>query len=170
MHNKVITIGKILKKENNGRFFVFTFVEDYDVLKKILLKKQAWFANNTILEVSHVSFYKKKCFIDANNIKDSDLPIAIKTERINLGKKMIPQDVENCPVYTPDDKLHGYVVGLHNFGGGDLLEIMCNATKKTEFFLMREDYFPLIDTQNNKIILQIPTYIDGDREEYSDMK
>ncbi|AZL15970.1 ribosome maturation factor RimM [Rickettsiales endosymbiont of Stachyamoeba lipophora] len=66
-----------------------------------------------------------------------------------IGLQVINQDT---------DQEVGQVLGVFNFGGGDLLEVSI-APKNSEYFLFNNENFPKLEMDNKKIYIKFPEQI-----------
>ncbi len=58
----------------------------------------------------------------------------------------------------------GEIVAVQNFGGGDLLEIRLDATRKTEYAPFTAAFAPMIDISGGKVTVIIPKLDTADPE------
>ena len=65
-------------------------------------------------------------------------------------------DLVNCLVYDTDQKIFGKILGIHNFGAGDLLEISKFEDNSSIMVLFNEMNFPTVDIFAKKLILNPP--------------
>ena len=73
-----------------------------------------------------------------------------------------PHDLTDLKVISFDSQeIYGYVVAVHNFGAGDILEVIREIDKKSEMFSMNEEIFPEVNLKEGFIVLNNPTYING---------
>lgn len=55
-----------------------------------------------------------------------------------------------------EGQLVGEVVGLENYGAGDLLEVRLKGARKTELLPFTETFVPLVDIANGRVVVVIP--------------
>lgn len=73
-------------------------------------------------------------------------------------------DLVGIPVFAEDDSAFGIVKDVHNFGGGDILEIT-KADGSDEMYSFTTDSFPTIDVANRRIVIHPPEIITGKEHE-----
>ena len=66
-------------------------------------------------------------------------------------------DLEGCIVYTFAEKIFGKVKGIHNFGAGELLEILKFEDGKSLLIHFNEETFPKVNVESKKIVIIPPT-------------
>ena len=54
------------------------------------------------------------------------------------------EDLKGLPVLDQHQQVIGKIIGVFNFGAGDILEIQFNNSKTTEFLPFNEHHFPII--------------------------
>ncbi|MBD0391148.1 16S rRNA processing protein RimM [Wolbachia endosymbiont of Pentalonia nigronervosa] len=59
-----------------------------------------------------------------------------------------------------ENESYGYVKFVHNFGSGDILEILVTSTKKNVMLPFTKEIFPHINVKKKYIVLSIPEFID----------
>lgn len=57
----------------------------------------------------------------------------------------------------------GEIVGVHNFGAGDILEVRLSGKKKTELIPYNETFVPQVDLEARRVVVVIPA-AEGDDE------
>ena len=55
-----------------------------------------------------------------------------------------------------DGKRLGEVVGVENYGAGDLLELRLKGVRKTELIPFTETYVPVVDIANARVVVALP--------------
>ena len=75
-------------------------------------------------------------------------------------------DLIGLAALAPDRTEIGRVVGVHNFGAGDLIEIALAASRHTELIPFDEHYVPVVDVPAGRIVVVMPAPAeqDGDGE------
>jgi 16S rRNA processing protein RimM len=84
-------------------------------------------------------------------VERSALPAPQKNEYYQL-------DLIGLEVTTEDNTAFGHIIGVHNFGAGDLVEIKL-PTGKEEFLPLNKATFPVIDIKNKKVVIAPPEFI-----------
>ena len=65
-------------------------------------------------------------------------------------------DLIGLAAVSPDSNVIGRVVGVHNFGAGDLIEIALEGTSKTELLVFSDAFVPEIDVKGGRIVVVLP--------------
>ncbi len=74
-------------------------------------------------------------------------------------------DLIGLAVFSPDDTEIGTVVGVHNFGAGDLIEVALKGLRQTELIPFSDAFVPTIDIASRRVIVIMPVSgDDGERE------
>ena len=60
--------------------------------------------------------------------------------------------------------LHTTVIDMHNYGGGDLVDIKFNDNEKSELFLFTNDIVE-VNIEKNFLVLEIPSFVGGQKEQ-----
>ena len=58
----------------------------------------------------------------------------------------------------------GTVIDMHNYGGGDLVDIKFNDSKESELFLFANDVVE-VNIEENFLVLEKPSFVGGKKEE-----
>lgn len=100
-------------------------------------------------------------------IKDRNAAEALKGTELYVARAQLPETAEG--EYYHEDLVGldavdeagtriGRVVGVNNFGAGDLLEIALLATGKTEFVPFTNEAVPTIDLAARSAVVRLPVY------------
>jgi len=73
-------------------------------------------------------------------------------------------DLIGLAARAPDGAEIGRVVGVHNFGAGDLIEIALAASRQTELLPFSEQYVPEVDMAAGRIVVVMPAPAEPDDE------
>lgn len=65
-------------------------------------------------------------------------------------------DLIDLPAFDPDGQPIGTVVGVHNFGAGDLLEMRLGASRSTELIPFTQAFVPLVDVPGRRVVVVVP--------------
>lgn len=68
-------------------------------------------------------------------------------------------DLIDMEVKLENNESYGYVKFVHNFGSGDILEILVTSTKKNVMLPFTKEIFPHINVKKKYIVLSIPEFI-----------
>ncbi len=73
-------------------------------------------------------------------------------------------DLIGLAAKSPDGAVIGRVVGVHNFGAGDLLEIAIGGSKRTELLPFTDAFVPEVDLAGRSAVVILPEPSDDDDE------
>jgi 16S rRNA processing protein RimM len=65
-------------------------------------------------------------------------------------------DLIGLAAEDPDGDRIGTIVGVHNFGAGDILELRLEGARKTELIPFAEAFVPIVDVAGRRIIVALP--------------
>ena len=65
-------------------------------------------------------------------------------------------DLIGLSARAPDGSDVGRVVGVHNFGAGDLLEIALGGSRRTELIPFTDTYVPDVDIPGHAVVVVLP--------------
>lgn len=68
------------------------------------------------------------------------------------------EDLVGLEATTEDGAAYGHVVGVHNFGAGDIIEIKL-VSGKEELLPFNKATFPVVDVKNKKLVVSPPEVI-----------
>ncbi len=66
-------------------------------------------------------------------------------------------DLIGLSAVDPDGKPIGEVVGVNNFGAGDLLEVRLAGKKQTEYVSFTHDFVPDVDMEARRVVIVLPS-------------
>lgn len=98
---------------------------------------------------------------DINNRNDAETLVGLE---LYVPRDALPQlneedfyihDLLNLNVVDEQNKIIGSVKNIHNFGGGDVLEIEFYSDKKIKSFSFTKENFPHIDIKNKAIKINL---------------
>lgn len=67
-------------------------------------------------------------------------------------------DLEGLPVFTHDGTAYGQLKSVHNYGAGDIAEILL-PDGDTELFPFNDDIFPVVDVAVKRIEIVLPQVV-----------
>lgn len=73
-------------------------------------------------------------------------------------------DLEGLPVYLNDRSLYGHLKSVHNYGAGDIAEILL-PDGDTELFPFNDDIFPVVDVSGKRIEIVLPEVVKATENE-----
>ncbi len=71
-------------------------------------------------------------------------------------------DLIGLAARAPDGTAIGPVVGVHNFGAGDLLEIAIGGSRRTELIPFSDAFVPEVDLAGRAVVVILPQSADDD--------
>lgn len=102
-------------------------------------------------------------------IDDRNAAEALKGHKLMVPRADLPElededefyhtDLLGLTINTVDGKLYGTVIGLHNFGASDMLEVDVKRTGKNEFIPFTKAVIPTITSDQLVIDLDALTYV-----------
>lgn len=95
---------------------------------------------------------------ESDELKGKKLFVNIKSDDLNDGEFYI-NSLIGFDVINEENKSVGEIVGWHDFGGGDILELLLNGEKYSEMFIFNEGNFPKIDFENKTITFIKPEMV-----------
>lgn len=101
-----------------------------------------------------------------SGIRDREAARALANTKLYVPRERLPEPTEPNEFYhadliglaavDPQGHKLGTVVGIHNFGNGDLVEVRLEAAGNTEFVPFDETYVPVVDLAAGRIIVAMP--------------
>lgn len=91
--------------------------------------------------------------------------------KLYVGRDRLPEpepgtyyheDLAGLTAVGPDGAVIGCVVGVQNFGAGDLLEVRLDGGRDTEFYPFTDAVVPVVDIAAGRLTLVPPESIDGE--------
>ncbi len=108
------------------------------------------------------SFKKDKLVASIEGINDRTEAEKLANTKLYVDRDALPattnddefyiEDLIDMDVLDNNNKVIGKVIYVHNFGGGNILEIQFNNMKNSEMLLFSKENFPIVDIENNQII------------------
>lgn len=129
------------------------FIEDGENFKKIEITKQGISKDLYICNIDGVN-----CKNESDSLKGKSLFVNVDENTLDDGEFYL-NSLIGFMVVQNDGKTIGNVVGYHDFGAGDIMEILLNGEKYSEMFIFNEENFPDIDFENKKIIFIKPQMV-----------
>jgi 16S rRNA processing protein RimM len=71
-------------------------------------------------------------------------------------------DLVSLTAIAPDGTEVGRVVGVHNFGAGDLIEVALSGSRRTELIPFTAQYVPEVDLARRIVVVELPIPTDDD--------
>ena len=68
-------------------------------------------------------------------------------------------DLVDLKVMCEDNTLYGVVKAVHNYGAGDIIEIILQSTGKTELFPFTKKIIPSVNVADGYVVIQPPEVI-----------
>lgn len=95
---------------------------------------------------------------------------ALRGTRLYVPRSKLPhpaagefyhEDLIGLEAAAPDGSKLGTVVGVQNFGAGDLIEIRRTGARETEFVPFTDAAVPTVDTAARRIVVVMPEMVEG---------
>ncbi len=113
---------------------------------------------------------KDMLFASIEGITDRDAAEALRNIELFVPRDAFPEpqeheyyheDLVGLEILTPDGKLFGTILAVHNFGAGDLLSVKL-VSGKEEFYPFTRSIFPEINIAKKIAIIEPPAIISDD--------
>lgn len=102
-------------------------------------------------------------------VTDRNAAEALKGHKLMIPRGALPKlgnedefyhaDLIDLPIQTTAGKAYGKVLGIYNFGAGDVLEVEVEATNKNEFIPFTKDIIPNVTSTHLIINLDALKYV-----------
>ena len=124
---------------------------------------------NRIFKIKVVGFSKDNLRVKIDGVSDRNTAETLVGTEFYVNRNVFPElgeeefyqtDLIGLKVYLKSlDEEIGVVVGLSNFGAGEILEIKLNTQKDTEMLPFTKQYVPTINLEEGYIIVSSATMI-----------
>jgi len=74
-------------------------------------------------------------------------------------------DLIGLAAIAPDGTEVGRIVGVHNFGAGDLIEIALGGSRRTELVPFTARYVPEVDLARRIVVVELPMPADDEADD-----
>ncbi len=101
-------------------------------------------------------------------IHDRDAAAQLANVKLYVPRERLPQSADPEEYYHSDligrevfdrsGRLIGYVVAIHNFGAGDLIEVRLDAGGRTELLAFNDSNVPNVDIVAGRIVVNPPAH------------
>jgi 16S rRNA processing protein RimM len=117
------------------------------------------------LELMVVRVTDKGVIARVEGVRDRTAAEALKGTELWLDRERLPPpddeefyhaDLVGLAVEKPDGTPLGTVVGVHNFGAGDLLEVRLSGTRRTELVPFTKAFVPEVDIAAGRLVADMP--------------
>jgi 16S rRNA processing protein RimM len=104
-------------------------------------------------------------------VADRNAAEALKGVELYVDRAQLPPagdgefyhaDMIGLAAVDPDGKPVGEVVGMHNFGAGDLMEIRLAGSQNTEFIRFDDAHVPEVDIAARRAVVVMPAGDEGE--------
>jgi 16S rRNA processing protein RimM len=107
--------------------------------------------------------------IDDRNGVEALKGLALYVERSGLPAaaegEFYRTDLIGLRAVDPDGRTLGSVVGVDNYGAGDILELRLEGTRETELIPFADAYVPAVDLDAGTITIVLPVVVEAKEEE-----
>ena len=115
-----------------------------------------------VLQLTVKSVAKNLVICEANGITDRSMAESLRGQTVSVERARLP-DLDETQTYHADliglgvqdtsGQQLGIVVGLHDFGAGEIVEISLAGSNKTELYPFYPPFLVDLDIQEGKIVL-----------------
>jgi 16S rRNA processing protein RimM len=164
MPENLVCVAKITSPHGvRGAVKLKTFTEDPESIRDYspLYSKDG----KEKFEITILSSKEGMLIAKISGVNDRNEAASLRGRELYADKNLFP-DLEEDEFYYDDligmqvvlenGEEFGSVVNLHNFGGGDLVEISLQGQSKTELFAFTREIFPKIDAENKTVTISLP--------------
>jgi len=104
-----------------------------------------------------------------DGVRDRDAAEALKGTELNVARDTLPQtgedefyhaDLIGLPVFLPDGAQYGTVRALHEFGAGDMIEILLEGGGASVLPFTRA-VVPVVDVEGGRVVVAPPEETDA---------
>ncbi|VVC35061.1 PRC-barrel-like,Translation protein, beta-barrel domain,PRC-barrel domain,RimM protein,16S rRNA processing [Cinara cedri] len=105
-----------------------------------------------------------------NGVNSCDEAELLRNKKLYATQDKLPEldnknqfyhnDLIGMEVKLENNESYGYVTYIHNFGSGDILEIIATSTKKNIMLSFTQEIFPHINVKKRYMVLSIPEFVD----------
>ena len=116
-------------------------------------------------DITVVRVAKKGVIARIKGVADRNAAEALRGTELYVPRDRLPEpepdehyhaDLTGLAAYTADGDLVGEVVGVQNFGAGDLLEVRLDGQSRTEFVPFDDHFVPDIDLEAGRVTVLMP--------------
>ncbi|MGB1361492.1 MAG: ribosome maturation factor RimM [Alphaproteobacteria bacterium] len=172
--NNLIAVGVITNVHGiKGMVKVKSFTENPDSLFDY---SPVFDKAGTVVELQKSGTVKDLFLVKIDGVNDRNQAELLKGDELFINEEQLPElndgeyynsQLIGLKVLNTDNNEIGKVIDMHNYGAGDLVEVEFIDTKKSDLFLFANDVVK-VDIENNFLILEIPSYIMGDKDKEND--
>jgi 16S rRNA processing protein RimM len=108
----------------------------------------------------------KGVVVRLDGVADRTAAEALKGMRLYVERDKLPDtgtdeyyhtDLIGLTAVSPEGKAVGQVVGLHNYGAGDLLEIRLEGSRQAELVPFTNTIVPSVDIAGGRVVIAMPS-------------
>ena len=146
---------------------------DIDIASYGCLEDEA--GNKINLEIKGRS--KAALLAEIKEVKDRTSAEKLKGVKLFVPRDALPATMDNefyhadlvgLSVYNRNETLIGTVIGVHDFGAGNLIDVDLEGVDRTALVPFNKQFVPLVDLGGGRLTLDlIPGLIDEDDNEFS---
>lgn len=165
MNNKLLCVGVITAAHGiKGQVKVKSFTSPSDKI----FKYGPLYLQGKKCNMSKVAQYKDQYICSIEGIITRNMSEELKQEKIYIDRNLLPdteeeefyiEDLKGLAVRNIKGKVVGNIVDVHNFGGGDIIEIAFNKGE-VELFPFTKEIFPELDIDNNIVVFNAPKFVE----------
>lgn len=129
--------------------------------------------DGNVIEINKQGIAKELYLASVKGVTDRNQAELLKGTELFINQNQLPEleqgEYYNCNIIGLDvmDKHNnkiGTVIDMHNYGGGDLVDVKFNDSKESELFLFANDVVE-VNIEENFLVLEKPSFVGGKKEE-----
>ena len=158
----MITLGAVASAHGvRGQFKVKPFTV---VPSDIAAYGPVHLEDGRVLQLTAKSVSKNLVICEANGITDRSMAESLRGQTLSVERAALPEldetqtyhaDLIGLGVQDTAGQQLGVVVGLHDFGAGEIVEISLTGSNKTELYPFYPPFLVDLDIQEGKIVLAV---------------
>ena len=156
----MITLGAVASAHGvRGQFKVKTFTV---VPSDVAAYGPVHLEDGRVLQLTVKSVAKNLVICEANGITDRSMAEGLRGQTLSVERAALPEldetqtyhaDLIGLGVQDTGGQQLGMVVGLHDFGAGEIVEISVAGSSTTELYPFYKPFLVELDIQEGKIVL-----------------
>ncbi len=165
----MITLGAVASAHGvRGQFKVKPFTV---VPADVAAYGPVHFEDGRVLHLTVKSVDKNLVICEANGITDRSMAESLRGQTLSVERAALPEldetqtyhaDLIGLGVQDTAGQRLGVVVGLHDFGAGEIVEISVAGSNSTELYPFYPPFLAELNTQEGKIVLTAQPALDNE--------
>jgi len=129
--------------------------------------------DGNIIEIKKQGITKELYLASIKGVKDCNTAELLKGTELFINQNQLLElkqgeyynsKLIGLDVMDNNNNKIGTVIDIHNYGGGDLVDIKFNDNEKSELFLFTNDIVE-VNIEKNFLVLEIPSFVGGQKEQ-----